>query len=70
MRQFSIIAIGIVLMFVLAACNGGGGGRDGGGSAPTTPFLEGSKGIEIKFLEGDPPEEVQLSALKTKGNSI
>jgi len=54
-RRVIYIAYGVVLLFLIAACNGGG---DVIGGAPTTPFLGGSQGLEISFLEGTPPAEV------------
>ncbi|MCH8067174.1 MAG: hypothetical protein IIC69_01170 [Nanoarchaeota archaeon] len=54
-RDITLIAFGVVLLFLISACEGGG---DVIGGAPTTPFLEGSQGLVIAFLEGSPPEEV------------
>jgi len=48
------VLISVISMF-LAGC---GRGDEGIGGAPTTPFLGGSEGLEISFLEGSPPEEV------------
>ena len=56
MKHFVNIAIGIILLIVIAGCDRAGG--DGTGTAPKTPFLGGTKGLEIEFLEGSPPEEV------------
>jgi len=52
-----LLGIGVVLLFLIAACNGDGGDAIIGG-APTTPFIGGSQGLEISFLEGSPPDEV------------
>jgi len=50
-----LIVLGVVFLFLIAAC-----GEDGNivGGAPTTPFLGGSEGLEIGFLDGNPPREV------------
>jgi len=61
-RRVVFIPMGIVLLFLIAACDGGGGDAIGG--APTTPFLGGSQGLVIEFLEGSPPDEV------TDGNTF
>lgn len=60
-RHMRLIPFAVVLLFLVAACDGGGDISTG---APTTPFLGGSGGLEIKFLEGSPPAEV------TDGNSF
>jgi len=54
-RHITLIPFGVVLLFLIAACNGGGEISSG---APTTPFLGGSQGLEIGFLGGSPPGEV------------
>jgi len=54
-RRVTLIAFGVVLLFLISACGGTG---DVIGGAPTTPFLGGSQGLEIEFLGGNPPEEV------------
>ena len=56
MRKLTSILLGVITLLIIAGCGGGGG--DSTGSAPTTPFLEGNDGLKIKFLVGDPPEEV------------
>jgi hypothetical protein len=55
-KQAQLIVSGIALLFIVAACSSGGGEVSTG--SPTTPFLGGSNGLEISFLEGSPPEEV------------
>lgn len=55
-RQVTLIALGVVFLFVIAACGGGSGDVPGG--APTTPFIGGNKGLEIGFLDDLPPKEV------------
>jgi hypothetical protein len=57
MRKFTYFVIGVALLFIAAGCDGGGS-TEGTGSAPKTPFLGGSQGLEIEFLKGSPPEEV------------
>ncbi|MAH33067.1 hypothetical protein CL615_01620 [archaeon] len=55
----SLVAVSVILVFSIFLITGcGGTGIDAPANAPTTPFLEGSRGVEIKFLEGAPPEEV------------
>lgn len=54
-RDVTLITFGVVLLFLISACDGGG---DIIGGAPTTPFLGGSQGLTIDFLEGSPPDEV------------
>lgn len=54
-RNLTLIAFSVVLLFLIAACGKGG---DIVGGAPTTPFIGGTDGLEISFLEGNPPEEV------------
>ena len=72
-RDARLIAFSVILLFFIAGCENG---DDGGGGAPTTPFLGGTEGLEIKFLEGNPPGEVTdggtfpfqvLVSLKNKG---
>jgi len=60
-RRVIYIPFGVVLLFLISACDGGG---DVIGGTPTTPFLGGSQGLEISFLEGSPPAEV------TDGNTF
>tara|TARA_Y100000310_G_scaffold15573_1_gene15626 strand:- start:175 stop:1200 length:1026 start_codon:yes stop_codon:yes gene_type:complete len=55
-RNITLIALSVVFLLFIAGCTGGGGDISTG--APTTPFLGGSGGLEIGFLEGSPPEEV------------
>jgi hypothetical protein len=45
----------IALSVFIAGCSGGG---DDGTSSSSTPFIGGSQGIEINFLEGAPPSEI------------
>ena len=74
MRRFHIIIISILALFVIAGCQGGS--KDGTGAAPKTPFLGGTQGLEIKFIDGSPPKEVtdagtfsfqSIVSLKNKG---
>jgi len=53
-RSIILIVFGIISLFLIAGC------RDGNiaGGAPTTPFLGGTQGLEISFLQGNPPDEV------------
>ncbi|MFH0868534.1 MAG: hypothetical protein V1831_04440 [Candidatus Woesearchaeota archaeon] len=48
------IVLGVILLFIIAGCKG----EKGPAGAPTTPFLGGTKGLEIGFIEGMPPDEV------------
>ena len=57
MRYPTIIVLTGLLLLV-AGCQGSAGGSDTGTSAPRDPFLGGSEGLEIEFLDGEPPEEV------------
>lgn len=57
MKQLVYLISGIILLFIIAGCDGGVG-SDSSGAAPKTPFLEGTSGLEIEFLDGAPPEEV------------
>jgi hypothetical protein len=45
----------MAFLLFIAGCKGGG---DTPGGAPTTPFLGGSQGLVMGFLEGSPPDEV------------
>jgi hypothetical protein len=54
-RDVRLIVLGVILLFFLAGCDKG---DDDSGGAPTTPFLGGTKGLEIGFVEDLPPEEV------------
>jgi len=59
--HITLVALGVVFLFIIAACGGSG---EVAGGAPTTPFLEGSQGLVIDFLVGSPPVEV------TDGNTF
>ena len=54
-RSRVLIVLGIISLVLIVGC-----GRDGdaSGGAPTAPFLGGSQGLEIKFLQGNPPDEI------------
>jgi len=54
-RDLTLIVLGIISLFLISSCAGGG---EIIGGAPTTPFLGGTQGLVIGFLEGSPPEEV------------
>jgi len=54
-RHITLIPFGVILLFLIAACDGGGDISTG---APTTPFIGGSQGLVIGFLAGSPPSEV------------
>ncbi len=54
-KRMVFSAFGVILLFLIAACDSGQ--KDTGG-APKTPFLGGTDGVQIKFLEGNPPTEV------------
>lgn len=56
--KYASIIVGIIAILIIAGCNSGGNGTDATGSAPKTPFLGGSDGVKIDFLDGEPPEEV------------
>jgi hypothetical protein len=53
--NFSWIVVLSSLMLFVAGCDSGSEGPSG---APTTPYLGGGNGLEIGFLEGNPPTEV------------
>lgn len=53
-RDVILIVLGVVLLIFIAGCDGG----EAVGGAPTTPFLGGTQGLDIKFLGGSPPDEV------------
>ena len=53
-RELRLIAFSAVFLLFIAGC---GGGKTPAG-APTTPFLGGTSGLDISFLEGSPPEDV------------
>ncbi|MBU90484.1 hypothetical protein CMO94_02985 [Candidatus Woesearchaeota archaeon] len=50
-----LLLFSVILLLFIAGCEGGGDVTSG---APTTPFLGGSEGLVVGFLEGNPPEEV------------
>jgi len=54
-RNLTLIAFSAVFLLFIAACDKGGVVV---GGASTTPFIGGTQGLEIEFLEGNPPEEV------------
>ena len=53
-KHITLIVFGVILSLFIAGC----GSKEVIGDAPTTPFLEGSQGLEITFLKGSPPDEV------------
>ena len=53
-KRNELLLFGAVFLLVLAGCKGG----DTTSSSLTTPFLGGEGGVEIWFLEGNPPSEV------------
>ena len=53
-KHITFIVFSIILLLFIAGCGGG----EVTGGAPTTPFLEGTQGLAIGFLEGSPPDEV------------
>jgi hypothetical protein len=55
-HHYYLAGISLILLVFLSGCGRGGG--DTPKTSPTTPFLEGSNGLTIDFLEGSPPEEV------------
>jgi hypothetical protein len=59
-RSLTLIVFSVVFLLFIAGCDGG----PVASGAPTTPFLGGTQGLEIGFLEGSPPDEV------TDGNSF
>lgn len=59
-KELKLIAFSVVFLLFIAGCAGGDKTPAG---APTSPFLGGSEGIEISFLEGAPPEEVTDNGL-------
>ena len=56
-RDVRFIVLGAVILLFIAGCEGDDGGAATGG-VPRTPFLGGTQGLEIGFMEGLPPEEV------------
>lgn len=52
MDKKSIFAIFAISLFLLVGCQGGDGGT------VTTPFLGGTAGVSIDFIEGNPPTDV------------
>lgn len=53
-KRSELVLFGAIFLLVLAGCKSG----DTTGSSLTTPFLGGDGGLEIGFLEGNPPAEV------------
>ena len=53
-RELKLIALSAIFLLFIAGCDG----KEAPTGAPTTPFLGGSVGLEINFLEGNPPAEV------------
>lgn len=53
-RELRLIAFSAVFLLFIAGCSG----EKTQTGAPTTPFLGGAGGLEISFLEGNPPSEV------------
>ena len=53
-KHITLIVFGVILSLFIAGC---GGGEVTGGDS-TTPFLEGTQGLEIGFLQGSPPKEI------------
>ena len=56
-RDVRFIVLGAVILLFIAGCEGDDGGAATGG-VPRDPFLGGTRGLEISFLDGLPPEEV------------
>ena len=54
-KNLKFIVLSAILLFLVSACNSGP--KDTGG-APKTPFLGGTSGLQVGFLEGSPPAEV------------
>jgi hypothetical protein len=54
-RSMILIVLGIISLVLIVGCGRGG---EVSGGAPTTPFLGGSQGLEMKFLQGNPPDEI------------
>ena len=53
-RELKLIALSAIFLLFIAGCDG----KEAPTGAPTTPFLGGAQGLEINFLEGNPPAEV------------
>lgn len=53
-RDVILVVFSVILLLLMAGCTGG---KTVAG-APTTPFMGGTQGLEIGFLEGTPPDEV------------
>ncbi len=53
-KRSVLIIFSVVFLLLIAGCGGG----DATSSSLTTPFLGGQGGVEVKFLEGNPPAEV------------
>ncbi|MDP7457270.1 MAG: hypothetical protein QGH47_00955, partial [Candidatus Woesearchaeota archaeon] len=49
-KELTLIVFSVISLFLIAGC--------GSEEVSDSPFLEGSKGIEISFLQGNPPDEV------------
>ena len=52
-KHLTLIVLGMVFLFLITGCP-----ENTSGGPPTDPFIGGTEGLEIKFLEGSPPEEV------------
>ena len=73
-KAFHIIIICILALFIIAGCQGSK--SNNAGAAPRTPFLGGTEGLQVKFIDGSPPKEVtdsgtfdfqSIVSLKNKG---
>ena len=53
-RRGLLALIGVISLFFIVGCGGGGDEI----SLKDTPFIGGSKGLELKFLDGAPPDEI------------
>ncbi len=53
-KHITLIVFGVILSLFIAGCDGG----EVTGGDSTTPFLEGTQGLEIGFLQGSPPKEI------------
>ena len=56
MKKFVYLSSIFALLVLISACQQGS--SDSTGTAPKTPFLGGTKGLDLKFLDGSPPKEV------------
>ncbi|MBI2651603.1 hypothetical protein HYX01_03975 [Candidatus Woesearchaeota archaeon] len=52
-KKVMLVAFSVMLVFLIVSCKGGQDAK-----TQTTPFLGGTQGLEIKFLESSPPNEV------------